>query len=95
MAAVEVSQAAAARLEQLIATHGLPPDAKERVRRSLRVIELFPYAGRELEGEWQGFRFISGPWRWLLIVYVYDESAEVAHVVTVQDARSSQALIRD
>lgn len=92
MARVGVSQAAAARLEQLIASHGLPDDTKERVRRSLRVVERFPHAGRELDGEWRGFRFVSGPWRWLLLVYAYDASEDVAHVVTIQDARSSQAL---
>lgn len=92
MTQVRVSQAAAGRLEQLVVTHSLPADTKDRIRRSLRVLERFLYAGRELAGEWRGFRFVSGPWRWLLIVYVYDESEDVAHVVTIQDARSSQAL---
>jgi hypothetical protein len=92
VAQVRVSQAASERLEWLIVTHSLPADTKERVRRSLRVIERFPYAGRELAGEWRGFRFVSGPWRWLLIVYAYDASEDVVNVVTIQDARSSQAL---
>lgn len=92
MAQVRVSDAAVARLERLILTHNLPPDTKDRVARSLRMLEQFPRAGRELEEEWEGFRFILGPRRWLLIVYSYDENEEVVHVVTIQDARSSQAL---
>lgn len=94
MAEVRLSQAAVARLEQLSAIHSLPSDTKERVRRSLRVLEQFPYAGRELTDEWEGFRFISGPWRWLLIVYTHDERSQMVNVVTIQDARSSQALTR-
>jgi hypothetical protein len=92
MAQVRVSEAAAARLERLILTHSLPSDTKDRVQRSLRIAERFPYAGRELGGEWAEFRFILGPWRWLLIVYSYDRSEDVVHVVTIQDARSSHAV---
>jgi hypothetical protein len=47
--------------------------------------------GRALEGHWQPFRFLLGPWRWLLIVYSYDEPTDVVLVVTIQDARSSSA----
>lgn len=91
MAEVRLSEVAVERLDRMILTHSLPPDTKERVRRSLRIAEQFPYAGRELEGRWQPFRFILGPWRWLLILYVYDEKEDIVHVVTIQDARSSQA----
>jgi mRNA-degrading endonuclease RelE of RelBE toxin-antitoxin system len=87
-----VSEAAGARLERLILTHSLPSDTRDRVKRSLRIVEQFPHAGRELAGEWAGFRFVLGPWRWLVIVYSYDQNEDVVHVVTVQDARSSQAV---
>jgi hypothetical protein len=37
-------------------------------------------------------RFVLGPWRWLLIVYVHDERRDVVFVVSIQDARSSTAV---
>jgi hypothetical protein len=47
--------------------------------------------GAELSGRWSPFRFVLGPWRWLLIVYAYDEDEDLVVVVTIQDARSSSA----
>ena len=44
-----------------------------------------------LEGHWQGFRFLLGPWRWMLIVYEYFESEDRVVIVTIQDGRSSAA----
>ncbi len=75
----------------MILTHSLPVDTKTRVRRSLRVLERFPHIGRELGGRWMPFRFVLGPWRWLLIVYVYDEPTDTVLIATIQDARSSFA----
>lgn len=37
------------------------------------------------------FRFVLGPWRWMLIVYAYDEVEDTVAVVTIQDGRSSTA----
>ena len=59
--------------------------------RSLRSLERFPLMGPALGGRWDGFRLLLGPWRWLLLVYVYLEAEERVVVVTVQDARSSVA----
>jgi hypothetical protein len=39
----------------------------------------------------QGFRFILGPWPWMLLVYVYDSVLDQVAVVTIQDARSARA----
>ncbi len=61
------------------------------MQRSLCALERFPRLGRELEGRWKPFRFILGPWRWLLLVYVYDEQADLVLVATIQDARASSA----
>jgi hypothetical protein len=47
--------------------------------------------GPALGGRWKGFRFVLGPWRWLLLVYVYLESEDRIVVVTIQDGRSSAA----
>ena len=91
MARVELTAAAVADLERLIRTHSLPPDTKRRVKRILVPLRRFPHLGPELGGRWRGFRFVLGPWRWMLIVYVVIEDDERAVVVTVQDARSSSA----
>ncbi len=47
--------------------------------------------GSELRSTWSPFRFVLGPWRWLLIVYAYDEDSDLVVVVTMQDARSASA----
>ena len=91
MARVELAEAAAEDLERLIYTHSLPVDTKERVKRSLRPLETFPYMGAALAGQWQGFRFVLGPWRWMLIVYEYVEDVKRVVVVTIQDGRSAHA----
>jgi len=89
MTRVVVMPTAAEDLARLIVTHSLPADTSERVKRSLRPLADFPLLGAALEGRWQGFRFILGPWRWMVIVYLVDE--EQVSVVTVQDGRSFRA----
>jgi plasmid stabilization system protein ParE len=89
LARVEVSETAAADLTRLIGTHTLPTDTWERIRRSLRPLERFPLLGAELSGRWSGFRFLLGPWRWLILVYVYLEDEDRVVVVTIQDGRSA------
>jgi hypothetical protein len=91
VARVEVSAAAVEDLERLIFTHSLPPDTKERVRRSLRPLEPLPLLGAALEGRWSSFRFVLGPWRWMLVVYVYLEADDRVVVVSIQDGRSARA----
>ncbi len=92
MARVELSQAAVECLDRMIVTHSLPSDTRARVQRSLRILEQFPLVGREMEGAWKPLRFILGPWRWLVLVYVHDEQQDVLYVVTIQDARSSASV---
>jgi mRNA-degrading endonuclease RelE of RelBE toxin-antitoxin system len=91
VARVEFAAAAVEDLDSLIRTHSLPPDTRARVARSLRGLERFPLMGPALSGRWEGFRFILGPWRWLVLVYVFLEPEDRVVVVTVQDARSSTA----
>jgi hypothetical protein len=91
VARVILSIVAVEDLDRLILTHSLPSDTRKRVVRSLRPLERFPRLGQALGGRWSGFRFVLGPWRWLLIVYTYDEQRDEALVVTMQDARSSSA----
>lgn|GEM_PF-408478 len=87
MARVELAAAAVEDVEGLIRTHSLPADTRARVARSLRALERFPLMGPALDGRWTGLRFLLGPWRWLLLVYVFIESEDRVVVVTAQDGR--------
>ena len=89
MATVVVTPTALDDLERLIQTHSLPPDTRSRVKSSLRALSRFPLLGAPLTGRWAPFRFVLGPWRWMLIVYRLDEPAGRVFVVTIQDARSA------
>lgn len=89
MAQVAISARAGEELERLIASHSLPGDTRERVRRSLEHLEGFPLLGTALGGRWEGLRFVLGPWRWLILVYVYLEAEDRVVVVTIQDGRSA------
>lgn len=91
MTRVELSLAAVDALDRMIITHSLPADTRVRVRRSLGILEQFPAVGRQLEGRWADLRLLIGPWRWLLVVYRYDERDDLVVIVTIQDARSSAA----
>ena len=91
MAQVELAAAAVEDLDALIRTHSLPDATRARVRRCLEQLEQFPRLGPELGGRWAGLRFVLGPWRWLLLVYQFDEATDRCVVVTVQDARASRA----
>ncbi len=91
MARVEVSAAAADDLDRMIRTHSLPADTRQRVKASLRPLERFPRLGGELAGRWAGMRFLLGPWRWMVVVYVVLDEGERVVVVTIQDGRSSVA----
>ena len=92
MARVELAAAAVEDLDELIRTHSLPADTRARVARSLRALERFPLLGPALGERWDGFRFLLGPWRWLVIVYVYLEPEDRVVVVTIQDGRSSTSV---
>ena len=89
MARVEVSARAADDLPRLIQTHSLPADTRDRVRRSLRPLARFPLLGAELGGRWEGFRFLLGPWRWMVLVYVHDADDERVVVVSIEDGRAA------
>ena len=94
MAKVELSATAVEDLDRLIRSHSLPADTRERLKRSLRHLERFPLIGPELDGRWAGFRFVLGPWRWMILVYVFFESQDRVVVLTIQDGRSSRFASR-
>ena len=91
MARVIVAPAANEDLDELIRSLGLPSNTRERVRASLSQLSRFPRRGAELQGRWEGFRFVLGPWPWMLIVYSIDLEADQVSVVTIQDARSARS----
>ncbi len=91
MSRVLVAPEAAADLARLIATHSLPADTPSRVRRSTEPLARFPVLGAALEGRWRDYRFVLGPWRWMLIVYAYDAESDVVAVVAIEDGRTSTA----
>jgi hypothetical protein len=67
----------------------LPDDARDRVRVRLRQLEAFPESGPRIEsGEWDGARYLDGPW-WFLFVYVYDQANDAVIVTTIRDKRTA------
>lgn len=86
-----VAPAAAEDLDLLIHALRLPKDTRSHVRDRLVQLARFPESGEELTGRWQGFRYVLGPWRWMLIVYAYDEGADQVNVVTIQDSRAARS----
>lgn len=89
MATVELALAAVEDLDSLVRTHSLPADTRQRVARALAPLERFPMLGPELTGRWQGYRFLLGPWRWMVMVYLHLPDENRVVVVTIQDARAS------
>jgi hypothetical protein len=88
---VVVAPAAAVDLDLLIHALQLPQDTRIRVRDRPAQLARFPASGEKLTGRWQGFRYVPGPWRWMLIVYAYDEGADQVNVVTIQDSRAARS----
>ena len=91
MATVVLTPTALDDLERLLETHSLPKDTRSRLRASLLVLAEFPLIGSPLHGRWSDFRFVLGPWRWMIVVYAHDEQADSVAIVTIQDSRSARA----
>jgi plasmid stabilization system protein ParE len=91
VAAVVITPTAAEDLERLIRTLSLPPTTRNRLKRSIDPLRAFPRLGAPLVGRWSEFRFVLGPWRWMIVVYAFDEAADRVAIVTIQDARSGRA----
>ena len=91
MSTVVVTRRAVDDLESLARTLSLPPNTRERVRRSIEPLGEVPLLGAPLEGRWRPLRFILGPWRWMPGVYDYDEASDTVAVVTIQDGRSARS----
>jgi hypothetical protein len=70
----------------------LPDDTWGRIVRSLRPLEMFPLAGPELAGRWAPTRFVLGPWSWMILLYRYEEWADLVYVVAMHDGRSAVSV---
>jgi len=91
MPAVVVSPPVRESLRSLVETHEPPPDTTVRIRKLLEPLSEFPEMGSALHGRWKGFRYLLGPWPWMLIVYAVDRERELVIVTTIQDARRATA----
>ncbi|MGK2877809.1 MAG: type II toxin-antitoxin system RelE/ParE family toxin [Solirubrobacterales bacterium] len=90
MPSVAFTELALAQLEALIERHELPDSTRPRVVKSVRHLEEFPDSGTPLSGAWAGYRFVLGPWDWMLIVYFRLDEDRVA-IVAVEDSRTVAA----
>ena len=93
MTVIEVTRLARDELRELIETRQLPPDTRERVSRTLLMLEEFPRAGKQLSGVWRDCRALIGSWGWLIVVYMYIEAEDRVVVIAFHDARTSGAAI--
>lgn len=91
MARVVITPTASADLARMIRTHSLPPDTMTRFKHSVAALSQFPLIGAALRDRWSAYRFVLGPWRWMIIVYVFDRSTDQVAIVTVQDAQTAGA----
>lgn len=89
MSSVVIAASAVRDLDRLVAVLSLPNDTRSRVARVLQLLTRFPLLGGQLHGRWEEFRFLLGPWRWMIIVYHYDIELDRVAVVAVLDARAS------
>lgn len=90
MAQLTVARRAVEDLARLIVTHSLPSDTPARVTRSLQPVAEFPLMGSPVEAT--PYRFLLGPWRWMLLVYVHDPDIDRVTVLGIEDARSASAV---
>ncbi|MGH9194559.1 MAG: type II toxin-antitoxin system RelE/ParE family toxin [Acidimicrobiia bacterium] len=89
MARVVVTHAAARDLRELIRSHRLPKNTVERVKRSIRPLADFPELGAELGGVFAPWRFLLGPWRWMIVIYRFDPENDLVAILAIVDARTS------
>lgn len=95
MASIRIAPSAQDDLAHLITFLKLPRNTRARVKASIRPLSAAPEAGTALTGRWRDFRYILGPWNWMVIVYAYDPGADQVNVVTIQDARTGYAVTGD
>ncbi len=95
MIQLEWSEQALRGLEQLVFSHSLPTDTRQRIENSAIPLVRFPRIGPALRELSDGseLRFLIGPWPWLIIVYLYREPEMRIVLVSIEDGRSAMATI--
>ena len=91
MTRLVVTETAARSLAELIDSHSLPVDTRDRVRRTVEPLTRFPLFGPALDPEAPQLRFLIGPWRWLVIVYAYREADDTVAILAFEDGRSARS----
>ena len=91
MARVVVTARVRSDLDRLIRTHSLPGPTRGRVIRSLAPLADFPLLGAPPPDRWAPRRFVLGPWRWMLLVYLADPERDLVVVLTIIDGRSTSS----
>lgn len=89
MAQVIVTPRARQDVEEAISAYGLPADTWARISRSLRALERSPLTGHTLKDPEESARFVLGPWRWMILLYLYEKHSDEVCVVSVHDTRSA------
>jgi ParE toxin of type II toxin-antitoxin system, parDE len=92
MPAVLVTKRAQSDLDRLIRTRDLPASTRARVRRSLEPLETYPLLGSRVGVPGADYRFVLGPWPWMLLVYWFDTEHDLVFVVSIEDARTADAV---
>jgi hypothetical protein len=89
------AEGARSAVDQLILSHSLPADTRERVKRSLLPLARFPRLGPEIAQLEDGkeLHFLIGPWPWLVLVYIFDEATDLVTVVSPEDGRSATSSV--
>jgi len=95
MAQIFWAESARLALAQLIDSHSLPADTRERVTLSLRPLARFPRLGPQIErlSDGKELRFLIGPWPWLVLIYTYDEQTDRVTVVSPEDGRAATSTL--
>ena len=91
MTRVVVTEEARRELDVLISSRRLPRDTRGRIRNSLEPLRLHPMIGPALGGVREGYRFVLGPWPWMLLVYRVDLEHDTVLIASIQDARQAGA----
>jgi hypothetical protein len=91
VASLVITPTARRNLDELIETLSLPLSTRERFKASIEPLHRFPKLGAVLDGRWADFRFVLGPWRWMIVVYHHDETLDRVAIVTIRDARSARS----
>jgi len=88
VAQIIVTPRAGQDVKEAISAFGLPDDTWTQISRSLKPLEGSPLSGSALKDAAPA-RFVLGPWSWMMLVYIYEESSDEVYVVAVLDARSA------